>query len=152
MSTQQRPQGYKIDLVHQHQLCESNFVRLQQLLPDLHEQNHTCLHVCFNHNQTAQVDIKVKQRAPYTTYLHILVLADWGEWLSLPELEVALYHDVRMAEVIFSKRSKKLAPIYNYPNPDMHQPNEKEQWNQFLSELIDYCLKADIIPNVMHSK
>ena len=145
MNPGKRKQDYKINLAHQHQLCESNFLRLKQLLPNLQEQDLTRITVDFGTGQKADIHFEVKQRAAYTTHIRVHTQADWGEWLILPDLEVRLYHDVRMAEVIFSQRAAQLEPIYSYPNPGMHQPNEKELWNTFLAELLDYCLKGGMI-------
>ena len=149
MSPGKHKQKYKINLVRQHQLCERNYLCLLQLLPHLQEQDLTRITVDFGVNQQADIVFEVKQRATYTTHIRIHMEADWGEWLILPDLEVRLYHDVQMAEIIFSKRSQQLEPLYTYPNPEMYQPNEKEQWNEFLAELLNYCLKGGMISEII---
>ena len=142
-------QDYKINLIRQHQLCEKNYLILLKLLPHLHDQDHSEIAINFGTNQSVFVHFSVKQRAAYTTHIHIHVQADWEGWLEHPDLEVRLYHDVLMAEVVFSKRSAQLEPSYNYPNPAMYQPNEKEQWNKFLAELLNYCLKGGMSPEII---
>ncbi len=142
MTPRSRKPDYKVNLIRQHQLCERNFLQLMQLLPDLRTKDEMSMAVAFIPEQIASIHFEVKQRAVYTTHLRIYCQAEWGNWLSLPELEVRLYHDVEMAEVIFSKTSERLDPLYKYPNPKMYLPNEKEQWNQFLAELLDYCLQG----------
>ncbi|OED42527.1 hypothetical protein ACH42_12160 [Endozoicomonas sp. (ex Bugula neritina AB1)] len=145
MSSKKYKQDYKINIIRQHQLCEVNFLRLLQLLPNLAKQDHTCITVNFGAEQSTQIHFDVKQRAPYTTHLRIHIQADWGNWLTLPDLEIRLYHDVQMAEVVFSKQSEKLKSQYSYPNPQMYQPNEKELWNKLLAELLQYVLKGGLI-------
>ncbi|WP_121345194.1 DUF1249 domain-containing protein, partial [Pseudomonas aeruginosa] len=61
-------------------------------------------------------------------------------WLPAPRLEVRVYHDARMAEVIGAEQARRLMAIYPYPNQAMHQPDEKNQLNLFLGEWLAHCL------------
>lgn len=140
---------YRIDLVQQHRLCELNYVRLLRVFPEVSSQDNYQLLVDYGshqQNQEVLVSFEVRQRSPYTTLVYISFGAGWGDWLDLPGFEVRLYHDVNMAEVVFSKHSQRLQPKYQYPNPKMHQPDEKHQWNQLLAESLDYCLKGGMVP------
>ena len=112
-------QTYQIDLVQQHRLCELNYVRLMRVFSELLRQDHYQLLVDYgSHQQNREVlvSFEVKQRSPYTTLVCISFSAGWGELLDLPGFEVRLYHDVNMAEVVFSKHSQRLQPKYQYPN------------------------------------
>ena len=140
---------YQIDLVQQHRLCELNYVRLLRVFPELLRQDQYQVLVNYGSHQKnyeVQVSFEVRQRSPYTTLVNISFSAGWGALLDLPGFEVRLYHDVNMAEVVFSKHSQRLQPKYQYPNPKMHQPDEKHQWNLFLAECLDYCLKGGMVP------
>lgn len=142
-------QAYQIDLVQQHQLCELNYVRLLRLFPELFQQDHYQVLVDYGthqQNHEALVSFEVRQRSPYTTLVYISFSSHWGSWLDLPGFEIRLYHDVNMAEVVFSKLSQRLQPKYQYPNPKMHQPDEKLQWNLFLADCLDYCLRGGMVP------
>ena len=55
-------------------------------------------------------------------------------------LDVRLYHDAQLAEVVSSKGCSQFKARHDYPNQQMHQCDEKSQLNQFLSELIAFCL------------
>jgi uncharacterized protein YqiB (DUF1249 family) len=55
-------------------------------------------------------------------------------------LYLRMYHDVSMAEVVKHRSSRRLESRYDYPNSEMYQPDEKQQQNQFLSELLSLCL------------
>ena len=46
----------------------------------------------------------------------------------------------KMAEVVKHRSSRRLESCYYYPNSEMHQPDEKQQQNQFVSELLSLCL------------
>ncbi len=60
--------------------------------------------------------------------------------LPVPHLEVQVYHDARMAEVVSAEHTRRLRSIYPYPNEAMHQPDEKAQLNLFLGEWLSHCL------------
>lgn len=49
-------------------------------------------------------------------------------------MTVRLYHDARLAEVTAADRFRRVPARHDYPNPAMHQPDEKQQWNRFLAE------------------
>ena len=61
-------------------------------------------------------------------------------WLPLPHMEVRVYHDARMAEVVGAENARRFRSIYTYPNAAMHQPDEKTQLNLFLGEWLGHCL------------
>ena len=141
-------QTYKIDLTRQHRLCELNYQRLLRLLPELSELDHHELTIDYGTSEGSSgvsVSFDIIQRSPYTTLMHIQMDAQWGGWLSMPSFEIRLYHDVRMAEVVFRKHSEKLDVKYSYPNQKMHQPDEKEQWNRFLADFLEFCLHGGIV-------
>ena len=62
-------------------------------------------------------------------------------YLFHPAMDIRLFHDARMAEVISSQDIRCIKPRYDYPNPDMHHPDEKQQMNQFLKEWLQLCLR-----------
>lgn len=70
--------------------------------------------------------------------------------LSSYSLDIRLYHDAQLAEVVSSRGCRQFAARLEYPNQQMHQRDEKAQLNQFLGELIGFCLvKGRVSYNVM---
>ena len=61
-----------------------------------------------------------------------------------PRLTVRLYHDARSAEVVEYQRARHFNAVYDYPNRDMRQPDEKAQVNRFLGEFLSVCLKHGV--------
>lgn len=57
------------------------------------------------------------------------------------QLDVRLYHDASLAEVISCDQYRRFAVRHEYPNKYMHQTDEKAQVNRFLGELLDDCLR-----------
>ncbi|MEO0442849.1 MAG: DUF1249 domain-containing protein [Pseudomonadota bacterium] len=65
-------------------------------------------------------------------------------------IDVRLYHDATLAEVIAWQGQRRFQPRHEYPNPQMYQRDEKAQLNTFLGELLSFCLeKGRIMENVL---
>lgn len=58
-----------------------------------------------------------------------------------PSMRVRLYHDARTTDVLSSQGLTRVKPRYDYPNPAMHHPDEKQQIVQFLKDWLQLCLK-----------
>lgn len=83
----------------------------------------------------------MEERFRYTSTVVVSQrLEDGSPWLESPRLLVRLYHDARMAEVLCNRQRRQLSGRYPYPNPQMHQPDEKLQLNAFLGEWLSQCL------------
>lgn len=130
---------YVPDLNRQIALCEANYRRLLQLLPDLD-------HCDLREFQVAHgelpitISLQVEERFNYTTTLRVSQWQEQESWLGKSELVVRLYHDAKLAEVI-GERRRQLSGRYQYPNKQMHQPDEKLQLNAFLAEWLSHCLE-----------
>ncbi|MBR9805457.1 DUF1249 domain-containing protein [bacterium] len=85
------------------------------------------------------VRFSIKERSPYTTTVAIDIQHPQLESAD-KALTVRLYHDAKMAEVT-TPHGRQYAPRYDYPNPQMHQRDEKAQQNRFLSEYLSQCLR-----------
>ena len=55
-------------------------------------------------------------------------------------VEVRLYHDAAVAEVIACQGHRRIQAYNEYPNRQMYQCDEKAQLNKFLGELLEFCL------------
>lgn len=132
---------YQVDLAADMAECEANYARLARLLPgqELASRAFGLAH--------AELSIDVIERCPYTTTLaisqrpaHALLASPLHKMAA--RLIVRVYHDARLAEVVeFSASRRRVQPHYDYPNPAMHQPDEKSQWNRFLGEWLSHCLQ-----------
>jgi uncharacterized protein YqiB (DUF1249 family) len=117
--------------------CAKNYALLMSLLPDIDTSE---LSYTFSASKTLQYRITLLDTAPYTTTLKMEQI-NGAAILPTPVMDVRLYHDAKMAEVLSSQYAGAIAPSYDYPNPDMHQKDEKERVNAFLSEWLNFCLK-----------
>ena len=131
---------YRVDLVGLQSACEANYARLMRLLPGMRE--HPALRrVAVSAGDAVQsvLALTVTEAGPYTSTVELREESALA-WLPAPRLEVRVYHDARMAEVIGAEQARRLMAIYPYPNQAMHQPDEKNQLNLFLGEWLAHCL------------
>jgi uncharacterized protein YqiB (DUF1249 family) len=139
-------------------LCETNYMLLLRLLADKEEVGEQR---CFFISDFLSYTAEVKEVTKYTSLITIaqdaLFLAKQtqtsNEKLSTeddpsglycdtvfrPSMVIRLYHDARMAEVISCQDIRQVKPRYDYPNAQMHHPDEKQQMNVFLKEWLQLC-------------
>ncbi len=125
--------------------CEANYQRLWQVFPDMASRSKRCLGLAGAPGQ--EVVISVLERTPFTTLLSIqeahrsAAQALTRRWSQAPIIQVRMYHDAKLAEVVSCDRIRNVAPKNPYPNQTMLQPDEKAQWNRFLEEWLATCLE-----------
>ena len=127
---------YSVDLAGLHAVCESNYQRLLQLFPDYETSNHREFALGGN----LRVRIDVVERCRYTTLMQVQQQGDHSPWLAAPRFDLRAYHDARMVEVTAFQTRGRIQARYEYPNRDMHAPDEKTQQNFFLAEWLAFCL------------
>ena len=136
---------YKVDLVAHLAECDANYVRIMMLMPELDSMNERDF--CVG-NECVRVQLSVLERCPYTTTVRLLQrsheLGAENFTLAPTSITVRLYHDARTAEVIEFQNYRRWKAIYQYPNREMHLPNEKAQVNLFLSEYLSHCLRHGV--------
>ena len=122
-------------------LCERNYAQLRFFLPGAVAANHGTALANQSGNGSAgdskviQINeyegyrIKLLELCKFTTTIKIehVCNASFG-WLR-PQFEVRLYHDARLAEVVSCQQVRRFKAVYDYPNLEMMQPDEKRQIN-----------------------
>jgi uncharacterized protein YqiB (DUF1249 family) len=133
--------SYKVDLRQLHALCEANYARLLRLFPDYEGRNGKHFSV-----EGVQVHMDVLERSRYTTLFKLQCFrgasaeaVDFA-WLYPLDIEARAYHDAAMLEVVRFQSANRTQGRYSYPNPSMHQQDEKHQQNAFLAEWLSHCL------------
>ncbi|MES2821763.1 MAG: DUF1249 domain-containing protein [Pseudomonadota bacterium] len=131
---------YRVDLLELQAACEANYARLLRLLPHMQgDQQSRRVALTQGEHRLGVLALDVLESCPYTTTLQVSQEHSLP-WLPVPRLEVRVYHDARMAEVIRAENARRFRSIYPYPNAAMHQPDEKTQLNLFLGEWLSHCL------------
>lgn len=132
---------YVPDLPSLSRLCEANYMRLLQLLPNMDEGEgrEFTLNGGPNHNTT--ICFSIEESFKYTLTIVVEQASDLHDFLKPPRMEVRLYQDVRMAEVVSFDNQHRFNGVYHYPNAQMRMPDEKHQINAFLAEWLQHCLE-----------
>ena len=124
-----------VDLVSHHSLCEMNFHRLLRLTPKLFD-GRTQWQFTVGVASDIEILIEVTDAAPYTTTL--CISQSVSNTLNSC-IQVRLYHDVEMAEIIAWDKHRNWRVHYDYPNSQMYHPDEKFALNRFLYEWLLFC-------------
>ncbi len=144
---------YQLSLSSLMNLCDTNYMLMLKILA-----NRECVgeQRCFFISDFLSYTVIVKEVTRYTSLVTIAQdvnvfikqtsdskTAESSRLAQLfrPSMVIRLYHDARVAEVISSQDIRQVKPRYDYPNRDMHQPDEKQQINLFLNEWLHLCLK-----------
>ena len=139
---------YRVDLVELQAACEANYARLMRLLPAMREAaGARRVALSQGEQQLGVLALEVLETCPYTSTIEVRQEHSLS-WLPVPRLEVRVYHDARMAEVVGTQSARRFHGIYPYPNAAMHQPDEKTQLNLFLGEWLSHCLACghELVP------
>lgn len=152
-TTKVKSHTFKVDIKGHHALCEMNFFRLEKLMPGYKSGiNQWSYHFGDRGNQCglpSEVEIKIIDRAPYTTTVEIIQQANKKNFndkvFTQPNLVVRLYNDVKMAEIICWDKHRNWLPQYSYPNERMYHPDEKLELNRFLGDWLAFCRKQGFI-------
>ncbi|WP_028023591.1 DUF1249 family protein [Enterovibrio calviensis] len=131
--------GYHVDLSALMRMYETNYAKLLRLMPRQDDVGEFCVYDI----QGNEFQLDVVESTRYTTLLDIWQRGEIPHYLR-PRLTVRMYHDARVAEVCTSQQISRIQPSYDYPNPRMHQRNEKHQINAFLSDWLGHCLRNGI--------
>ncbi|WP_265344158.1 DUF1249 domain-containing protein [Aeromonas veronii] len=141
--TLQQSRRYVPDLMSLQRTCEVNYMALMKLLPPDGEVGAERRYRVGN---DLQFQLTIIGESRFTNQV---ILSqnnpELPEYLQA-QIEIRLYHDVRMAEVCAAQQISRLQPRYDYPNKKMHQRDEKEQVNLFLAEWLKFCLRHGTSP------
>ncbi len=146
---------YSLDLSAQMAVCDANFIRILQLLPDM--EFGAKREISFNN----QLNLNLQPANSLTTTLEVIESFKYTSTIKLanlsnqaftktdcyyqsPEMLIRMYHDAKTAEVISYQQARYFKAKYPLPNKSMYQADEKEQINFFLSEWLSFCQKEGL--------
>ncbi len=119
-------------------LYEENYRLFLRLFPDLAERRAPGP-LMLDPVPGARIELTGGGR--YTSFLRLSHDLDQGG-RRVPDLrlEIRLYHDARLAEVVSYQGHGRFLALYPMPNRQMYQAHEKQQVNGFLHEWLRHCL------------
>jgi hypothetical protein len=157
--------NYKLALSKLLQLCDVNYLLLMKLLPsDLLVDTSTEFALMKGNLWYRLTVNEVTRYTALVTFEQFTETESHSDLAVLihPKMIIRLYHDARMAEVIASQGVRGVKPKNDYPNSQMHLPDEKHQINAFLNEWASLCLQqgravikadhASLTPDSSHPK
>lgn len=122
-------------------LAESNYARLQKLLPDFKAGTQLTFSLSNGSHKNMKISVTIDEIHRYTTMLTIRQREKLSTVINGPVMQVRMYHDAGMAEVVRYQDKRVSDGVYPYPNPAMFQPDEKTQLNRFLADCLEHCLQ-----------
>jgi len=157
--TKTAERNISVDIRGHHALCEMNFFRMEKLMPAYKNGISSWSYLVGGNGEgdthIVQMEIRVVDRAPYTTTVEITQTSpslktngpqessdsELSRYIASPKLLVRLYNDVKMAEIISWDAHRNWLPKYEYPNANMYNPDEKLELNRFLGDWLVFCRK-----------
>ncbi len=134
---------YVPDVSGLHAECETNYARLMKIVPEMDAGTEFRLRVgCVGDGDSTVILFSVIESSRYTSVLMVSQVSGVTPLCDPPRVQVRVYHDARMAEVIDYQGAGSFQPSYAYPNRQMRQPNEKMEINRFLSDWLQLCLEC----------
>lgn len=132
---------YVPDLTSISSICEANYARLIKLLPDMDSGIGREFNLAGGPNHNTQIRFTITENFKYTLTILVEQTSELHDFFKPPKMEVRLYQDVNLAEVISFANNHRFNGVYTYPNPEMRQPDEKHQINLFFSDWLLHCLE-----------
>ena len=139
LSRSSRSRKYSPDLAAHMAECDVNYHKLQKLFGEMRARNSKTISVGFV-DQVVKIRLVVLDRGPYTTTVSVNQIEEKTKWKVIPSISVRIYHDAKSAEVVRIENQRVFHGAYEYPNKKMRQPDEKEQINKFLGEILSICI------------
>lgn len=114
------------------ELYEQNYIRLRNVAPDLCIADEMISSVPGHHD----LYLSITERFKYTTMLRMTYrFEEEGEYLFEPDLQLKMYHDARVVEVLQLQSRRSRSPIFL---SDLIE--QKWRMNRFLYKWLGYCL------------
>ena len=123
------------------QICESNYQKLLQLIPDLLNLKETAIGLAHH---TTTLHITVIESTPYTMTVELshCFKKNLDEFLE-PAVKIRIYLDAQLAEVLSDHARASVAQVFKNPGLSKEIMNYKWRLNYFLQKWLDHCLKKD---------
>ena len=127
------------DFVSLMTLYESNYVRLRNLVPALKAMEGTHTSIVAG---DCPLLLRVEERGPYTTTLTLTYVFDTvAGQIADPDLQVRVYHDARVAEVLSCARWHRHEVLASIKSELYCQLGERWLRNVMLNKWLDYCVE-----------
>lgn len=125
---------YVPDLQKLQSICSRNYGLLVRLLPLEYDPKANWL---IKVADTLEFNLTVLDKTPYTETMKLSQNSPSIPQFMATEIEFRIYHDAQMVEVLSYQKQTRLRQKYTYPNPMLHQKDEKVQVNALLKDWLN---------------
>ncbi|MEC7891301.1 MAG: DUF1249 domain-containing protein [Pseudomonadota bacterium] len=123
-----------------HFVCEKNYLLFSQILPNLNEEKVFSFGLPIKNSKLSEVSINLKKVSKFTSEIKVCLAAELSKKI---EIEVRLYHEAKMCEVIkFQGFHQSLISIFIGQKKFGFTKDEKYQWNSFLNKFLIICKES----------
>ena len=123
------------------QICESNYLKLLDLIPDLHKINTAAIGQFPN---KPSLHLKIIERNAYTLTVQLThCFLDAPDKHIEPAVKIRLYGDAKLAEVLRDHSRVDVFRAITDTGQSKQIMDYKWSLNYFLGKWLDYCLQTD---------
>ena len=129
-------------------LYEKNFMLIKEIIPS-YRKNLNLSYLLPEADLNSRVTLELNKDSRYTSTLVIKHSGFTTKEFITTEIVVAIYHDIRMAEVRRFNGKQLFWARNKYPNKNMFHTDEKYEWNKFFSEWLIFSKKEGLAEKVV---
>ena len=123
-----------------HFVCEKNYLLFSQILPSLNQESIFSFGLPMKNLKLNKVSISLNKISKFTSDIKVCFSAELSKEI---EIEVRLYHEAKMCEVIrFQGYHQSLISILPSQKKFGFTKDEKYQWNSFLNKFLTICRES----------
>ena len=123
-----------------HFVCEKNYLLFSQILPSLNQESIFSFGLPMKNSKLNEVSISLSRISKFTSDIKVCFSAELSKEI---EIEVRLYHEAKMCEVIrFQGYHQSLISILPSQKKFGFTKDEKYQWNSFLNKFLTICKES----------
>ena len=123
-----------------HFVCEKNYLLFSQILPSLNQESIFSFGLPMKNLKLNKVSISLNKISKFTSDIKVCFSAELSKEI---EIEVRLYHEAKMSEVIrFQGYHQSLISILPSQKKFGFTKDEKYQWNSFLNKFLTICKES----------
>lgn len=118
---------------------EENYRLVQRLLPQLEQGGDRYL---LSGEDGEELQLLILERCRYTTIVSLSKPFHIdGEWLPELSMQLRLYHNARVVEVVAYQGCRRIPARYQVDRHGRYHRDDKRQINHLLHDLLLYCLR-----------
>lgn len=125
--------------------CEMNYLKLLKVFPSIHEVELRQIEMYFLNGRQARLHLQIVERTNHTSRLS-LCLYDQNAYLKQAEMEIRVYHDMKVVEVLNVQSIDVRKSTIRRSTSGHLQTSERLQVSKLLSEWLGHCLEFGVVP------